>query len=423
MDTETIIKRKRCIDLSLAACRKRQSPRTTFVHSFEGFEEHTDTIPLYENFCFVLALYRQKTVESVLEGKDLLEKLLAFQAPDGNFPIYLHEFPACKSSLQRLKIAPLLIQLERHFSSVISSELKEKLSLARERCLSISLENLSDLWKFRYDMCKEGHSTVEIKPEKNWIHWLISKQLTKEPILLEAPAFHPQLQVLSNPRFSYQQEGLEPQPHLLEWLLAEQRGGISSARLLQDHPSQIQLAAFWPFSDVILQAEENLYQEESCIASWASHLPGDVFRFLWKGSKVGSIVLPGKVPSEVSLIGKREWEILFDLPENVDLTNNQLFEVAFYCSALPEMDWKVGGQKATTFSLGDTIFLISPQCHFSISFELLSGTGDFCGHICKANRLTQIKSAGYEAYDWQIGLRTLRRSAKVRLRAVCKSLL
>ena len=59
-----------------------------------------------------------------------------------------------------------------------------------------------------------------------------------------------------------------------------------------------------------------MYEEESCFASWASHLPGDVFRFLWKGSKVGSIVLPGKVPSEVSLIGKREWEILFDLPEH-----------------------------------------------------------------------------------------------------------
>ena len=202
MDTETIIKRKRCIDLSLAACRKRQSPRTKFVHYFEGPGEHADTIPLYENFCFVLALYRQKTVEAVLEGKDLLERLLAFQASDGNFPIYLHEFPNCQSSLQRLKIVPLLIQLERYFSSVISSDIKEKLSLAIEKCLCVSSENLSDLWKFRYDMCKESRSAIAIKPEKDWTHWLISRQLTKEPILLEAPAFHAQLQVLTDPHFS-----------------------------------------------------------------------------------------------------------------------------------------------------------------------------------------------------------------------------
>lgn len=129
---EELKKRLKASDLAVAAGRKRQSPRTGFVHLFAADETATDTVPIYENFCFALALFRQKTGESVLEGKELIERLLAFQTETGSFPIYLHDYPRCWDPLMPLKIASLLLILVRHFSPVLGEELREKIDRAEE---------------------------------------------------------------------------------------------------------------------------------------------------------------------------------------------------------------------------------------------------------------------------------------------------
>src|SRR3569832_1741282 len=85
------------LELALRAGRARQSPQTGFVHhSYENLERSAETIPVYENFCFALALFRTKTVENVLEAKNLLERLLAFQTAEW-FPLFLHDYPLVKS--------------------------------------------------------------------------------------------------------------------------------------------------------------------------------------------------------------------------------------------------------------------------------------------------------------------------------------
>src|SRR5689334_5032749 len=106
MQTETLKKQVQLVDLVVAAGRRRQSLRTRFIHDEE-------LIPLYENFCFALALFRQKTAACVTEGKELIIRLLAFQAVDGNFPTYLHDFPRCFDFQMSLKIAPIFIYLLR----------------------------------------------------------------------------------------------------------------------------------------------------------------------------------------------------------------------------------------------------------------------------------------------------------------------
>src|SRR3990167_7288503 len=104
-NTEELKKQLRPIDLAVTAGRKRQSPRTGFVHMHPD-EAASDTIPIYENFCFVLALFRQKTAESVSEAKQLLERLLCFQTSNGNFPLYIHDYPRCWDLLLPLKLGP-----------------------------------------------------------------------------------------------------------------------------------------------------------------------------------------------------------------------------------------------------------------------------------------------------------------------------
>src|SRR5690242_7429818 len=117
------------IELAIKAGRVRQSPLTGFVHhNYENSERAAETIPVYENFCFALALFRTKSVENVLEAKALLERLFAFQALEG-FPIYLHEFPQVKSRKLEQKLAIVAQFFLRDFSSVLGDFLRSKLEL------------------------------------------------------------------------------------------------------------------------------------------------------------------------------------------------------------------------------------------------------------------------------------------------------
>lgn len=85
------------------SCRPYVSKRTQFLHWDGPYEKKHDTIPLYENFCYALALMRLKEKESYLEGKELYERLLAFQVGD-TFPACLHEFPKCYSKKDFSKV-------------------------------------------------------------------------------------------------------------------------------------------------------------------------------------------------------------------------------------------------------------------------------------------------------------------------------
>jgi hypothetical protein len=71
------------------------------------------------------------------------------------------------------------------------------------------------------------------------------------------------------------------------------------------------------------------------------------------------------------------------------------------------------------FYLGDTVAIRTPTLQIDLCFELSDGKGDFCGQILRGNRPSQIAAKGallYEAFDWQIALRTLRRSSDCRVR-------
>jgi hypothetical protein len=407
-------KQIKAIDLSLSACRLRQSPRTGFVHHFWGDGEFLDTIPLYENFCFATALYRQKTVESVSEGKELLEKLLAFQAPDGSFPIYLHEFPRCHDWMQGLKIAPFLIQLQRRFFTVLPPDLKKKIAIALEKIFHFSKDKCLGLWFFRYQMCTEGKGSFHPDPAQmsssDWTQWLISAQLGDFVSFPSAQLFHPALQAFIGSPHADVQEKFEPRPTPLEWLLAEKEESFSK-RLLQDHPLQMHLAALWPLQD---EPQNHLSSLSHAIA-WQADEPkgGNLFRILWGGSQLHSFVLPHTHTKSSIQDGKT---FIFDLPEEADQTHNDLFEIVFYCSISPEISLTINEGKGTVFFLKDQIEIRSPKLTISLRFELLSGSGDFRGHLFYANRPSQTKAKNYEAYDWQIGLRTLRRSPKAQIR-------
>jgi len=403
-------KQTKAADLALAAGRKRQSPRTGFVHHFAPDETVTDTIPIYENFCFALALFRHKTGDSVSEGKELIERLLAFQSPDGSFPIYLHDYPRCWDSLMPLKIASLLTILTRRFSPVLGEDLREKidgsLCLLKKAAEKRRLEKpYSPLWENRFLACT-GQPTVPIDTTsfsaQEWGEWLLTAQIANDQGPFSIP-YHRELEAFVG--IPPEQERGEPCPHPIEWVLAD---AILSPRLLRDHPSQLLCAPLFPVEN-----------SPELLPNPALYIKEDTIRLLWKGKSLHSLF------AKASRIEKKENEIdlFFDLNGDMQIQREDLFEATLFLDHSSETQIFIEEKRGTLFRLNETISVQTPSLSFDLRFELLEGKGDFCGHIFRSNRPTQTACKGsllYEAYDWQIGLRTLRRSADCRVRIALK---
>jgi hypothetical protein len=351
-----------------------------------------DTIPVYENFCFALALFRQKSAESVSEGKELIERLLAFQTPSGNFPIYLHDFPRCWDFLLPLKIAPILIHLLRDFGTVIAADLKGRIQSAIDRMIQYTpVKVLTPLWECRlkalksepFDPLDSSRFTAE-----EWVEWIITCQLSETCPDTFPISFNSRLHAFIGPGKIPQEKG-EPSPFAIEYILS---GESFSSRLLKDHPQQILSAPLYPFG-----TSQSTDASHSITMDNQGHL-----RLLWE---------PCHSLAVYNFTRRSGTEFIFDLPEVFQPGD---FEAAFFCNISSDTDITIEGRKATVFQLGERISIQTPQMNITLVFTADGGT--FCGHLSRANRPLQTHK-GYEAFDWQIGLRTLRRSPQSQIRA------
>ncbi len=385
----------RTSSLTLAAARRRQSPRTGFIH------EPPDVIPLYENMCVALALLSERQVASVVEGKELALRLLAFQTPEGNFPVYLHDFPRSFDPHMGLKLAPLMLRI---LQGNPQSELGQALEVALQKSLAHAAERraqraFAPLWEFRYQVLCDPSTAQPIDTSgfsaDDWWEYWITLQFLETP---RCPFYDSELQMLV-PEFAgvWLQAGYEPAPHPIEWMAAV---GNESSRLLKDHVRQLHLPALGRL-EVVPTA-----------ASMIRNTKTDAFRLFWGDASIHTLVMPHCGAS--SLCIENEIEVtLQDLPE---MTREDLFEIALFCDASPETSILIEERKATVFALGETVAIVTPQKTVRLKFEKLSGEGEFCGHVFRSNRPGQTLVQDHSAYDWRLALRTLRRSSECTFR-------
>ncbi|MFS8563022.1 MAG: hypothetical protein LVR00_01270 [Rhabdochlamydiaceae bacterium] len=236
------------VNLALLATRKRQSRETGFVHYSYEHPESRDTIPLFENFCFVLTLFKTRMADHVLEGKALLEKLLSFQVGK-NFPVYLHEFPLCRDLKLGKNIYPVIFWLLKDFYAVLGESLRNALQ------------------KLLLTLPKPFLAKEPSSPEE-WADFLILAQMEGTSIQPAVDKWHPTL-------FSYcghqKQEKFEPAVTLYDLFLGEFAGAFS-ARALQDHPVHLRASLVQPISSLILP--------QDCPLTYTLSQP---LTFLWGG--------------------------------------------------------------------------------------------------------------------------------------------
>jgi hypothetical protein len=417
----------RASDLSFSAGRRRQSPRTGYVHFFRGDEAASDTIPLYENFCFALSLFEQKKADCALEAKDLLARLFAFQTLEGNFPLYLHDFPRCYDGCQGLKIGPILIRILKEFGPILSEEEKKSLRSGLERIVQFAQKRpLEPMWALRlsalvYELWQTPFSVPTLD-----FSFLSQAELWEYAVTLQwacplfLPFFHAGLNRFMGPSYGETAQGLQLASSLLDWAAAPDKNA-------QDASLQLQLPALKQvhLTDQTPPLEWDVKETpESSLWLWkGGEIPStltSLLRMVWKEKeKVHSLVLPPSSFTWRAEIQDHRVEMLIYLPPLQEMGREDLFEVAFFVDASPEIALFIEGQKGTLFHLQDRVSIETASQKITLRFEQIEGEAQFCGHLFRSNRPGQLSLSGplkYEAYDWKIGLRTLRRSAPCTLR-------
>ncbi len=421
---------RKLIELALAAGRKRQSPQTGLIHHFYHSQEDEPhrTIPLVENLLFSLALFRSRTVENVEEGKSLLERLLHFQAPEGNFPLYLHDYPECRDRYLGVHLLLPFYWIAAQFHHVLGSGLKKKLEDGQKRLLDYCQKlELPPAHAIKVAAASQKPLQVDLETYFSQAPAQMADALPALQILAPQLFFthlekqwNRKLLAYVGPAWCEWQEGSQPQVTLYDLYMGLLSGQFS-ARALQDQIVHLQAALIQPFEETFPAADPadfaiaTIAQEEEwpratdrsfhrLRAAWGS--PQQLHTFSCQG---GNIVAcqhePGKM---VCTLGAPP----------PDGEREKCREVAFYLNCEAARKILVGSRPATTFYLGDEIFIQSDSIILKISFKLLEGSGDFVGHIMRGNRPSQLALKGAnrnQAYDWQIFLRTLRRSDLCRI--------
>lgn len=456
---------RRLNELALSSGKKRQSPQTGYIHVCYNLkrEEAHLPIPLVENALFVLALLRSRTSENMLEGKEMLSRLLFFQntekgsPSEGNFPIYLHEFPQCKDRWTGVKLLLPFYWILTEFHSILGTELKAKLEQAFLKILEHGFKTYQEKpapyptgIKLAASACaggkKLGAEELVVKGERllNALHadqrdWsdpeiigsmiaslqMVYPQISSSPWqdfwqVIQSTWHVPTASYIGKMKGQFQ-NGSEPSVSLYDLYMGYLSEAFSE-RALKDQLVHLEGSLIRPVTENISSLlpshttldQTQVFKEQKYAYSLS---PDSVpFTLIWGNQKrMHSLTCQnGNIKSCTSKNIEGGVELFFTLGDSIDVEEREKNrEIMFFIDRHQDMKIHVDEYRATTFQLGETVKIQSGGLNLSLSFQLEDGEGQFLGHILPGNRPSQIGSIGtqrFEAFDWQIFLRTLRRS-------------
>lgn len=406
-------------DLALRSGRLLQSKETRMVHLYYGKKEQDvdQTIPMYENLLFALALCRTKTVDGIQEAKTLLERLLAYQGDNGLFPVYLHEYPFYHDRYIGAHLLPVLYLIDHYFHQVIGLDLKKAIQklahataeLVHEMPFALSAKAMGALIALGD---KKAEDFPEGKPDwtpKDIGDWLLGLSLAHLPFPKDLD-WNSSLHSFIGPWREVQFEKGKLALTLYD-LFATSLQGVLPSKFNVPHPACLQAALiFFKPQEVSLKNEPF-----SCASFSGPYTRGDYpFYMIW-GSEGHSLALHAGELKDVKE-GKGTLEIsLGALPVFDDKEKAREIVLSLSESAHPRLT--VNGMPATTFKAGDNLVIQAEGAKIELKFEV-KGKGTFLGHLSRGNRPTEWMNAGknrFNAYDVQLALRSIQRDENVQI--------
>lgn len=467
---------KQLVELAISAGRKLQSPQTGFVHLcyFKQDEENDDTIPLEENFLFALALLRMKTVNDIQEAQGLLQKLLAFQCANGNFPTYLHEYPEAKDRFFGVRLLAPLYWIQHGFRQVLPKELREKLDSATTRLLDYCEKEIETPFPHAIRIAgalvafgrkAEGQKRLDEllaeTKDPSFGYWysptniadtLVGLQMAYDN-LFESP-WKPLLDFMQESYFAEARTFVGPPIRLMQWegepecnlydlFMGELTGNFSyncyTSRPYHLHGVVVQQFKT-PFEKLLTPFEKRgevagypwqIRQEKDSSFSAIgipAPLPPELkkgfhyFRLVWgEINNIHSFVSQGGAASAFTAEVKEDgYDLRYYLAEDTPFGDKErASEICFYIDRHEGLEITARGAKATLFHMDEELRIVSPAHSFTMKFILEAGDGRMQGHIQPGNRPAQCALKGknrFTTYDWQIALRTVKRLTPCQVR-------
>jgi hypothetical protein len=250
-------------------------------------------------------------------------------------------------------------------------------------------------------------------------------------------SWHPTIGAYCGAGWKEYQQGKEPQVTLYDFFMGYLSGGYS-LRCFSEHPVQLQAALLHPLEDPLppfilpIESEGVIHtlpwkqwkdqnmaysviakKQEVTACQEKTFFP---LKLLWGTlHRMHSFVCQGGTSQEIDFNAKQnEIELFFSFTEAADVDSNEKNqEICFYIDENPNLTIQVDHSMATTFRLGEELVLTDGAMKMTLSFHLHSGEGTFFGHIMKGNRPGQRLNTGvhrFSAFDWQLFLRTVRRT-------------
>lgn len=445
---------KQLVEMAIASGRKRLSPQTGYVHHcYHALEDETQyPIPVVENALFALALLRSKTMENMNEGKALIERLLPFQTKEGNFPVYLHDYPVAKDRFLGVHLLPVFYWISKHFNQILGAELKAKLEQSSQRLLDYCLKTESEITppphlgiKIAAAAKAFGRSNGDELLKKNKIDTAVlgcptylgdfacALQMVDSSLQNSSwshfwdhinHTWHKPSCAFIGPAVKEAQQGYEPQVTLYDLYMGVLSGQFAS-RVLVDSPIHLQGALIQPTGDK-LHSNENPYAYS--VLSYDVKPPQHQekmyhpLKIVWGTPKrTHSFVMQGGNADVLRGISDgNKIEFMIDLGPMVNVEDRESSrEVSFYFDVAEDTVIKIDDEASNTFSLGQVVKISYAGLNLKLKMELVEGEGHFFGHLMRGNRPSQIALKGnhrFKAYDWTLFLRTLRRSEKCQLK-------
>lgn len=455
---------KKINELAYNSGRFYQSQETGFLHlSYHLLsDEVAHAIPLLENVLFALSLLRLKTQESVLEAKVILDKLLHFQTDSGNFPVYIHEYPLCRSYYIGADLLPAFHWILFHFGHILGEQLKKRIQDASHKLLKFNLDMMKEHKASSIIKLKLAASASALGNEEmgqlllqsldidNELFWHIPEQLGEALIAMQMlgklpkekllKTWHPELNCYIGPAIKEHHLAISKELTLYD---------LYMAAFTQHFPERNSKPSIFHLKGAMIQPEEGFVKE----TTYPSILEGKVedtnysmvqeknfaysfielnenlhskgfhpFYFIWgKNQFQRTCVMQGGNIESIAFEKKENAIILhIDLHSSYDIDERDASkEICFYTEVDTRSSILVDNQKSTTFLLDQNVLLQNPEMNVSFTFSLEKGEGSFKGHIMRANRPSQKHNAlkdRFAAYDWQIALRTLKRSASCKIK-------
>lgn len=456
---QTIDMRRELIDKSLQEFKRWVSVKTKLVHFSYEDKSHSDYVcPLYENFCYLLALFESKQKENILHAKELLEKLLAFQnfmdeESIGGFPIYLHEYPKCKNTYLHVHILYPLYYILKRYENVLEQHLIDKLTNAidalYDRALKthesfpykdamlLKLKAFTSAYKSMEQMSLEDFA-IDTNSSKTIAETLValqmaspSKEVIKE-VLSKASAFWSvEYQTYIGPAIKEYQERFDLALTMLDLFMAL---SLQTDLYKLKQPSSLLMHAplIFPFDidqvdDSISSHDPNwdiMSKDGLHLSSRKEFLPSDdplgpshhLFRALWKEEKSLHSLVCQEKSLAMSFLNQQDTSFLFTYSPELPGEGKKEYELALFTNIEKDKEILVNNEKSTVFNLGDTISIVTKTKTLNLCFEIVEGEGRILGHLFYGNRPSQLIEDIFQAFDWKISLRTLNRSENLKVK-------